>query len=101
MKFAHIERQLKDMEQAVHATEISSVGDDGRPAWIDGSGLHVAFEIMHIERSLGRETTIEDFPPDLLTQVRLWSRAKLSESDGQAAKITKELCQKILAEGHR
>jgi hypothetical protein len=101
MKFASIERQLKDLEHEAHATQTPSIDDDGRPAWIDGSGLHVAFEIMHIERSLGRETTIEDFPPDLLTQVRLWSQAKLSESDGQAAKITKELCQKILAEGHR
>ncbi len=101
MKFASIERQLKDLEHEAHSTQIPSTDEAGNSVWIDGCGLHVAFEVMKLARDLGRQTMIEDFPPDLLNQIKLWSRAKLSESDGQAAKITRDLCQKILAEGHR
>ena len=98
-------RQLKDLASQVHANQILSTDEDGGPVWIDGSGLHIAFEIMKIGRDsrvAGRETTIADFPPDLLKQIGMWTRAELQDDrDGQIGKITKELCQQILAEGHR
>ena len=97
-------RQLKDLASQVHANQIPSTDEDGCPVWIDGNGLRVSFEIMKIgrdSRDAGRETTIADFPPDLLKQIGLWSRAELTPEDAKVARITKELCQQILAEGHR
>ena len=97
-------RQLKDLASQVHANQILSTDEDGCPVWIDGSGLCVAFEIMKIGRDsrvAGRETTLADFPPDLSKQMGMWSRAKLTPEDPPVARITKELCQQILAEGHR
>ena len=96
-------RQLKDLASQVHANQIPSTDEDGDPVWIDGSGLRVAFEIMKIGRDsrvAGRETTLADFPPDLLKQIGMWSRAELQDDrDGQIGKITKELCLQILSRG--
>ena len=99
-------RQLKDLASQVHANQILSTDEGGAPVWIDGSGLRVAFEIMRIGRDIrvagaGRETTLADFPPDLLKQIGLWTRAELTPEDPPVASITKKLCQQILDEGHR
>lgn len=94
-------RQLKDLAAQVHSGQIPSTDEDDGPVWIDGSGLHVAFQVMKLGRDLGRETTLADFPAELLGQIGLWSRAKLDDRDGQVGQITKELCQQILADGHR
>jgi|GEM_PF-971662 len=96
-----IARRLKEIASEVHATQTPSTDEDGNPVWIDGSGLHVAFQVMRIGRDLGRKTMLADFPPDLLKQIGLWSRAELTPEDSQVARITKALCQQILAEGHR
>ena len=96
-------RQLKDLALQVHANQIPSTDEDGGPVWIDGSGLNVAFDIMKIGRDsrvAGRETTLADFPPDLLKQIGMWTRAELTPEDAQVARITKELCQQILARLH-
>jgi len=94
MRFEDMERRVGKLEAVAIAGKIATTDDEGRPAWVEGSGLRVAFNIMWLQDDLGRdELKPDDLPDDLRREVSLWSRAA---AESQAERMTKQLCEGIM-----
>ena len=80
--------RLLRLEGAKRRDWIETTDEDGNPARLSGSGLHVMWELMKLRRDLGiDELSPEDLPEDLREQVSLWSRADVSLRHGRIGQV--------------
>lgn len=85
--------RLEKLEAEAVRGKIATTDENGRRAWVEGSGLRVAFDIMKLQTELHKDDLApSDLPDELREKVSLWSRA---DATSQAEKMTKELCVTI------
>ena len=89
--------RLRKLEAEAVRGKIATTDEAGNRAWVEGSGLRVAFNILKIQTELHKDDLApSDLPGKLREKVSLWSRA---DATSQAEKMTKELCEGIMARG--
>ena len=84
-----MERRVGKLELEATAGKIATTDGAGRRAWLEGSGLSLAFRLLEIQDEGGV------IPDDLQREADLWSRAE-TEGHGQAAAMVKDLCIQIM-----
>ncbi|MDD5515467.1 MAG: hypothetical protein PHX71_09040 [Synergistales bacterium] len=88
-RFESLRSRLEDLEESTHRGLVPTTDGTGRRAWLEGSGLSLAFRLMTIQDEGGV------IPDDLQREADLWSRAE-TEGHGQAAAMVKDLCIQIM-----
>lgn len=94
MRLDALKKRLTEIETSTHSGKIKSTDDEGKEAWIKGSGLKFLREIMRLERNLGRDARLEDLPEDLQREARLWSRAELPGCG--LSDMLKSACERLM-----
>jgi len=88
-RFESLRSRLEDLEESTHRGLVPTTDGAGRRAWLEGSGLSLAFRLMEIQDEGGV------IPDDLQREADLWSRAEVREEHGTVAKAVQELCRAI------
>jgi len=89
MRYRNEDDRLRRLEAALAEGTVSTTDEAGRRAWLEGSGLSLAFRLMEIQDEGGV------IPDDLQREADLWSRAEVREEHGTVAKAVQELCRAI------
>ncbi|MDD3566602.1 MAG: hypothetical protein PHN90_13150 [Methanothrix sp.] len=89
MRYRTEDDRLRRLEAALSEGTITTTDGAGRRAWLEGSGLSLAFRLMTIQDEGGV------IPDDLRREAGLWSRAEVREEHGTAAIAVQELCRAI------
>lgn len=93
MKIGSLEARIAELEDSQGFETL----DDGSRAKMP-SGLRIGFHAMHLRRESGRPPVLQDFPPEMQTDIRNFARWHPDPGkNGQLSVITADLCRQILA----
>jgi len=79
-----------------HRGLICTTDDVGEVCYLADSGLSLLVNIMRISQHWGRRVTYADLDEDMQREVRLWSRAVLTEDDNAPGHRVSECCRELL-----
>ncbi len=82
-----------------HRGPICTTDDDGEVCYLADSGLSLLVNIMRISQHWGRRITCADLDEDMQREIRLWSRAVLTEDDDALGHRVRECCRELLDGG--
>lgn len=94
-----IERGAAQPGSGGHLGPICTTDDDGEVCYLADSGLSLLVNIMRISQHRGRRVTYADLDEEMQREIRLWSRAVLTEDDDVLGHRVREYCRELLNDG--
>jgi len=91
----NFESELSQPEASFQGS-IRTVEDDGRECYLADSGLGILVNIMRVSQHWGRPAVYSELDDEMQREIRLWSRALLTEDHDAIFHRIRDCCRVML-----